>query len=224
MQLNYKAGDGFRDAARGRSTEPSVFLDSTGRVYTVTTHSLPSARGLGEPLSGRVNPPDGASFEGVMIGNPDDQFLVASSAGYGFVTRLGDLYAKNKNGKSMLNVGKFGKALGVARVIDFETDWVCAVSTEGHLLVFDVAELPIMARGKGIKLLNIPAAKLKSGEEAMKFVTVLTGEQKLRVQAGQRHVTLSQADLEHYMAERGKRGRKLPRGYQKVDYICPVDK
>lgn len=224
MQLNYKAGDGFRGAARGRSTEPSVFLDSTGRVYTVVTHSLPSARGMGEPLSGRVNPPDGASFEGVMIGKPDDHYLVASTAGYGFVTTLGDLYAKNKNGKAMLNTGKFGQALGVARVYDPEEDWVAALSSEGHLLIFDIAELPVMARGKGVKLLNIPSAKLKAGEEFTKGIAVITGDQKLLIHAGQRHLTLSQADMEHYMAERGKRGRKLPRGYQKADYMLAVDK
>ena len=224
VSINYKAGDGFRDACRGRSNEPSVFLDSTGRVYTVVTHSLPSARGLGEPLSGRVNPPDGATFEAVMIGKPEDKFLVASTAGYGFITRLGDLYAKNKAGKSMLNTGKFAKALGVARVTDVEEDWVAIVSSEGHLLVFDAHELPEMARGKGIKMINIPSKKLKDGEEYACAMAVITGDQKLRVQSGKKHVTLSQADMEHYMAERGKRGRKLPRGYQKVDYIMAVDK
>jgi topoisomerase-4 subunit A len=224
MQMNYKAGDAYRDSACGRSTEPSVFLDSTGRVYTVTTHSLPSARGLGEPLSGRVNPPDGATFEGVMIGKPDDLYVVASTSGYGFVTKLADLYTKNKNGKSMLNTGKFAKALGVSKVTDMESDWLALVSSEGHLLVIDVAELPVMAKGKGIKLLNIPSAKLKVGEEYTKGMAVITGDQKLRVYAGKRHVTLSQADLEHYMHERGKRGRKLPQGYQKVDALIAVDK
>lgn len=224
LQLGYKAGDSYRDHAIGRSTEPSVFLDSTGRVYTVTTHSLPSARGLGEPLSGRVTPPDGASFEGVMVGKPEQQYVVASTAGYGFVTSLSELYAKNKKGKSVLSTGKFSRSLGVAKVTDFESDWVAAVSSEGHLLVFDVAELPVMAKGKGIKLLNIPSAKLKTGEEYAKSLAVITGDQKLRVYAGKKYLTLSQTDLEHYMAERGKRGRKLPRGYQKVDMICAVDK
>lgn len=224
MQMNYKAGDAYRDSACGRSTEPSVFLDSTGRVYTVTTHTLPSARGLGEPLSGRVNPPDGATFEGVMTGKPDTLYVVASNSGYGFVTRLADLYAKNKNGKSMLNTGKFSKALGVSKVTDMDGDWLALVSSEGHLLVIDVAELPVMAKGKGIKLLNIPSAKLKTGEEYTQAMAVITGDQKLRVHAGKRHVTLSQADLEHYMHERGKRGRKLPQGYQKVDALVAVDK
>ena len=222
--LNFKAGDTFRTACCGRSNEQSVFIDSTGRVYTVITHTLPSARGLGEPLSGRVNPPDGATFEGVMIGKPDDKFLVASTAGYGFITRLGDLYAKNKAGKSMLNTGKFAKTLGVSRVTDMKEDWVAIVSSEGHLLVIDAAELPEMARGKGIKMLNIPSKKLKEGEEFACAMAVITGDQKLRIQAGKKHVTLSQADMEHYMAERGKRGRKLPRGFQKVDSISAVDK
>ena len=222
--VNYKAGDAFRDACRGRSNEQSVFLDSTGRVYTVTTHSLPSARGLGEPLSGRVNPPDGATFEGVMIGQADDKFLVASTSGYGFITRLGDLYAKNKAGKSMLNTGKFAKALGVSRVTDINEDWVAIVSSEGHLLIFDAHELPEMARGKGIKMINIPSKKLKAGEEYACAMAVITGDQKLRINSGKKHVTLSQADMEHYMAEHGKRGRKLPRGYQKVDSIIAVDK
>ncbi len=224
LQLNYKAGDAYRDHCKGKSTEPSVFLDSTGRVYTITTHNLPSARGLGEPLSGRVTPPDGATFEGCMIGKPEDQYVVASNAGYGFVTTLSELHVKNKKGKAMLSTGKFSRALGVSKVTDYDTDWLAAVSSEGHLLVFDVAELPVMARGKGIKMINIPSAKFKTGEEFAKAFTVITGEQKLRVYAGKKHVTLSQADLEHYMAERGKRGRKLPRGYQKVDFIQAVDK
>jgi len=222
--LNFKAGDAYRDACCGRSNEQSVFIDSTGRVYTVTTHTLPSARGLGEPLSGRVNPPDGATFEGVMIGKPDDKFLVASTSGYGFITRLGDLYAKNKAGKSMLNTGKFAKTLGISRVKDMEEDWVAIVSSEGHLLIIDAAELPEMSRGKGIKMLNIPSKKLKEGEEFACAMAVITGDQKLRIQAGKKHVTLSQADMEHYMAERGKRGRKLPRGFQKVDAISAVEK
>jgi len=224
LTVNYKAGDAYRDACRGRSNEQSVFLDSTGRVYTVITHSLPSARGLGEPLSGRVNPPDGATFEGVMIGKPDDKFLVASTSGYGFITRLGDLYAKNKAGKSMLNTGKFAKALGASPVTDLEEDWVAIVSSEGHLLIIDASELPEMARGKGIKMINIPSKKLKAGEEYACAMAVITGDQKLRIQSGKKHVTLSQSDMEHYMAEHGKRGRKLPRGYQKVDSITAVDK
>jgi len=224
LTVNYKAGDAYRDACRGRSNEQSIFLDSTGRVYTVVTHSLPSARGLGEPLSGRVNPPDGATFEGVMVGTPDDKFLVASTSGYGFVTRLGDLYAKNKAGKSMLNTGKFAKALGASRITDLSEDWVAVVSSEGHLLIFDAHELPEMARGKGIKMINIPSKKLKAGEEYTCAMAVVTGDQKLRIQSGKKHVTLSQADMEHYMAEHGKRGRKLPRGYQKVDSIIAVDK
>jgi len=217
--LNYKSGDSFQDSACGRTNQLALFMDSTGRVYSIPPHSLPSARGQGEPITGRVNAPDGASFVASMAGTPDDYYMVCSESGYGFVGKLADMQTKNKSGKAVLNAGKTSRALAAKLIVDQDCDLVAAISSEGHLLVFPAAELPVMSKGKGIKLINIPSAKLKSGEEHVVAATTLGEEDSLVIYAGQRHLTLKPSDLEHYFSERGKRGRKLPRGYQKVNRI-----
>ena len=204
-------------AARGRSNQPTVILDSTGRAYTIPSHNLPSARGQGEPVTGRINPPSGATFEGLMLGNEDQLFLLASDAGYGFVAKLGDLQTKNKSGKAALSLPKGGKVLQPAAIETTDDAWVAAVSNEGRLLVFPLADLPQMARGKGNKIIGIPSARVQSREEFVVAVQVLTEKEALVVHAGKRHHKLRFSDLEHYRGERGRRGNKLPRGFQKVD-------
>ena len=176
--LSYKSGDGFRMAARGRSNQPTVILDSTGRAYTIPSHNLPSARGQGEPVTGRINPPSGATFEGLMLGNEDQLFLLASDAGYGFVAKLGDLQTKNKSGKAALSLPKGGKVLQPAAIETTDDAWVAAVSNEGRLLVFPLADLPQMARGKGNKIIGIPSARVQSREE---FVVAV--QDKIRTRA-----------------------------------------
>ena len=217
--LAYKSGDRFKAIDWGRSNQSAVFLDSTGRAYTLAAHTLPSARGQGEPLSGRLNPPDGATFEGVMIGEPDDRYLLASDAGYGFVARLGELFSKNKNGKSVLAVPKGAGVLTPCAVTDPAGDEVAAVTSEGYLLLAPVAELPELGRGKGLKIIQIPPARLKKREETVVAVCVVPRDGRLTVYAGKRHVTLKSGDLEHYRVGRGRRGRKLPRGLQRVERI-----
>ena len=217
--LNYKAGDGFLHAACCRSNQQALFLDSTGRVYALGAHSLPSARGQGEPLTGRLNAPDGAHFVGVMAGEVDDLYLIASDAGYGFVARLGDMISRNKAGKSLLSVPKGAQVLPPARIQDVDTDAVAAISRDGHLLITDLADVPQMARGKGNKIVGIPSAKLKSREDHVVAMVCLPEASKLTVHAGKKHKTMKPAELEEYQGERGKRGRKLPRGYQNVDRV-----
>ena len=221
--LAYKSGDGFRSADRGRSNQSAVFIDSTGRAYTLPGHTLPSARGQGEPLSGRVKPPSGASFAGVMIGDPDDRYLLASDAGYGFVARLGDLFAKNKAGKAVLSRPGNAGVLAPQPVRDNDDGWVAAVTSAGYLLVTELAELPELGRGKGLKIIGIPPARLKAGEERVVAIAVVPDAGHLTVYAGKRHVTLKASDLEHYQVGRGRRGRKLPRGLQRVDALVAVD-
>jgi topoisomerase-4 subunit A len=217
--LTYKTGDGFRDLSRGRSNQTAVFLDSTGRAYSIAAHTLPSARGQGEPLSGRFNPPDGAIFHGVMFGDPANRYLLSTDAGYGFVVTLSDLYSKNRAGKNVLSIPAGAKVLGPCAVADIATDRVAAVSTAGHLLVHELQELPELARGKGVKILQIPPARLKTREEYMAFVTIIHAGQSLTVHAGKRHVTLKPSELDDYCLGRGRRGRKLPRGLQRVDRL-----
>ncbi len=215
--LNYKAGDAFRAAAHGRTNQLAVFLDSSGRSYAIPAHTLPSARGQGEPLTGRVNPPDGAQFVDVLSGRPDDRYLLASDAGYGFVTRLENMFAKNKAGKALLKLPRGAKVLPVCPVTDVESDRIAAVTTEGRLLVIPLRELPEMAKGKGNKIIGIPAARVLDREEYVVGIAVVPAGESLTILSGKRHLTLKAKDLEHYAGERGRRGAKLPRGFQRVD-------
>ena len=217
--LNYKAGDAFQSAVCARSNQQAVFLDSTGRCYTLAAHSLPSARGQGEPLSGRVNPPDGARFIGVMSGNADSLYLLATDAGYGFVARLGDLVARTRSGKAVLSVPKGAQVLPPARVADPASDQVAVVSNSGHMLVVFADTLPLLARGKGIKIMGVASKKLASREEYVAAILAVPAHASLMVYSGKRHLRLKSADLEAYLGERGRKGRKLPRGLQRVDKL-----
>lgn len=224
VALNYKAGDSFKLAVQGKSNQSVILLDSTGRSYTLAAHTLPSARGQGEPVSGRLNPPNGATFDGLLMGADEQSVLLASDAGYGFVASMADLYSKNKAGKNVLTLPKGSKVLAPVAVADPDNDWVAAVSNEGRLLVFPVAELPRLARGKGNKIINIPAARVQSREEYAIAILAFGREDSLTVYSGKRHLTLKPADLEHYHGERGRRGNKLPRGFQKVDRLSIAEK
>ncbi len=218
--LSYRSGDGFRGVARGRSNQTAVFLDSTGRTYSLAAHTLPSARGHGEPLAGRLKPPDGATFQGVMLGEPGDRYLLGTDFGYGFVARLDELHAKNKAGKAVLTVPAGASPLAPCPVRDPASARVAAVTSAGYLLVADLADLPELARGKGVKIIGVPPARLRGGEERVCSIAVLEEGAALTVYAGRRHLKLRLADLEHYALGRGRRGRKLPRGFQRVDRIA----
>ncbi len=222
--LNYKAGDAYRDSAPGKSNQQATFLDSTGRSYSIPAHTLPSARGQGEPLSGRVNPIAGATFEAVLMGGDTDLFLMASDAGYGFVAKLGELQGRNKAGKAVLKLPSGAKVLPPQRVLDYDKDLIAAVTNDGRLLVFPIGDLPQMAKGKGNKIIGIPAAKASSREEVMISTAVLPAGHGLVLYAGKRHLTLKAGDLEHYLGERGRRGSKLPRGFQRVDAMKAEEK
>jgi len=217
--LSYKSGDSFHLAAKGKSNQSVVILDSNGRAYTLPTHTLPSARGQGEPVTGRINAPSGASFDGLMIGADSDQFLLASDAGYGFVVSLAALQAKNKAGKAALSLPKGAKVMVPAMVAAGDDSYVAAISNEGRMLLFPLAELPTMVRGKGNKIIGIPPSRLQSREEFVVAVAVIAAVDSLRLHAGKRHVTMKFSELGHYRGERGRRGHKLPRGFQKVDSV-----
>jgi len=216
LALNYKAGDSYQSSARGRTNRSAMFLDSTGRVYCVPAHGFPSARGLGEPISGRLKPPDGARFISVMMGDDDERYLFSSTAGYGFVARLGDLISRNKAGKAVISLPQGAQVLPAQVVTSLTEDLVCAISNTGSLLAFSIGELPEMAKGKGNKIYSIPGPKFKSGEESMTALAVLSAGQKLRITSGKRHTTIKYRELQDYLGTRGQRGRKLPRGFQSV--------
>jgi topoisomerase IV subunit A len=220
LALSYRSGDAFLAAAQGRSNQAAMFLDSTGRVYSLPAHGLPSARGQGEPLSGRLNPPDGASFAGALIGAADDLWLLSASDGYGFIARLADLGSRNRSGKHVLKLGVKAAVLRPCPVAAGDDGLVVAVSNAGRLLSFPVSELPVLPRGRGIKLLGIETKKFAAGVEAMVAAVVVPPGASLRIRCGQRTMTLKFRDLEPYSGERARRGALLPRGWRKVDDLA----
>ncbi len=217
--LNFKSGDSYLGSARLRSNQSVVFLDSAGRCYSLPAHTLPSARSQGEPLTGRLAPTSGASFCAVIGGDLEQWYLMASDAGYGFMIQLKELYVKNKAGKAMLSLPKGARVLQPSLVTDKETDRVVAITNEGRMLVFPALELPVLSRGKGNKIIGIPPKRVANGEEYVVAIACVPALGKLTAYSGKRYITLKRSDLDHYQGERGRRGNKLPRGFQKVDRI-----
>lgn len=216
-KLNYRAGDEFLSQAQGKTHQLVTFIDSSGRSYSLAAHSLPSARGQGEPLTGRLKPEPHVSFVAVLMGDAEQEYLLASDAGYGFVAKLEDLYSKNRVGKAVLKLPANAQVLSPRLVQNYQAAWIAAVTNTGYLLVFRLKELPQLPRGKGNKIINIPAAKLAKREEYIVDVGVLADDSQLTLYAGKRKLTLSPADLKNYRGERGRRGRRLPGGLARVD-------
>lgn len=217
--LGYRSGDSFLGAVPGRSNQPAYFVDSTGRSYSVPAHELPSARSQGEPLTGRLNPPAGAMFVQVTAGSDEEHVVLASSHGYGFITQYKELYSKNRSGKALLTLPEGAQVISPARVLDLATDRIAVVTLEGRLLVFPAADLPVLNKGKGNKLIQIAADALKTGSDRVVQVVSLPTGRGLKVLAGKRHLTLTPSDLGLYEGQRARRGNPLPRGFQRVDRI-----
>ncbi len=219
QSLSYKQGDKFQAAALGRSNQQAVLLDSSGRSYTLLAHTLPSARGQGDPLSGRFSTPQGASFKAVMMGKNDQLYLLGSSFGYGFIARFEDLLSRAKAGKATVSVPKGATVICPSQITDIETDMIAAVTSEGYLLIIQARDLPQLARGKGNKIINIPAKRLKASEEHVVAMVALAQGAKLIVHAGKKHKTIQGAEIVEYQGERGKRGKLLPKGYRNVSKL-----
>ncbi len=217
--LNYKQGDKFQSAAHGRSNQPAVLLDSTGRSYTLMAHTLPSARGQGDPLSGRFSPPQGASFKAVIMANNEQFFLLGSSFGYGFLCQFKDMQSRAKAGKATVTIPAGASLICPSPVSDLENGFVAAVTSAGYLLIIHSSELPQLARGKGNKIINIPAKRLKSGEEHVVSMIALAQDEKLIVHAGKKHKTIQGAEIVEYQGKRGQRGKLLPQGYRNVSRL-----
>ena len=214
--LSYRSGDGFLDSVKNRSTQPLYMLDSTGRAYSTASHDLPSARTQGEPLTGRLNPPPGSLFMYLLSGNPEDWYVLASHYGYGFRVQLKELSSKNKAGKLLITLPPGAKVLKPAPIHD-ESDLMAVVTLQGRLLIFPVADLPALARGKGNKLIQIPSGDLLSEKDYVVAVLSIPENSSLKVVSGKRFLTLKTLDIEHYTSSRAKRGLALPRGFQRVE-------
>lgn len=214
LALSYKSGDSFLGQAQGRSNQSAVFLDTTGRAYTLPAANLASARGYGEPLTGKLSPPDGAEFINVLLSNPEDLYLLATDAGYGFICTFDDLLSRNKAGKVVLIVPEGAQILSPLPIANLETDQLAAVGSSGRLLLFPVKDLPRLSKGKGNKILDLPS------EGRLIALTLLPLGQSLILTAGKRDMKLKPTDLEGYAGERGRRGKPLPRGFQRVERMA----
>jgi topoisomerase-4 subunit A len=218
-ELSYKAGDAFRQAVRLRSNQPAIFLDSAGRSYSLAAHTLPSARGQGEPLTGRFNPPAGEGFVAVLGGDPEQWWLLASDAGYGFRVQAKDLLANKKAGKAVLSLPRGARVLRPSPVGDADSDRLVAVTSAGRMLVIPASDLPELSRGKGNKIIAIPPKAVAERSEYVIDILAVPEGGRVRLFSGKRYLNLRAADLNAYEGERGRRGGKLPRGFQKVDAI-----
>ena len=214
--LSYRSGDGFLDAVKCRSTQSVFILDSTGRVYSTTTHDLPSARSQGEPLTGRLNPPAGSLFKYLLAGNPDDWVLLASSAGYGFRVRMEELFVKNKAGKALISLPDKSTVVKPALIVN-ESDLLAVVTLQGRLLIFPIIDLPELAKGKGNKIIQIPSKDLSTDKDHVVATAAIPANGQLVIVSGKRQLTLKTNDIAHYSGNRANRGLNLPKGFQRVD-------
>lgn len=224
LSLSYKAGDKFKQSALGRTNQLAVFLDSTGRTYAIPAHTLPSARGQGEPLTSKLNLPKDATIEGVIIGNPEQMVLLASDAGYGFIAKLEDLYTKNRSGKAEISLPKGSKVLPPKIITNKETQYLAAITSIGKMLLFPVAYLPILARGKGNKIIHISQDLVSKREEYLRDIVILNENDQLVISSGKRSLTLSFMELADYQGERGRRGNKLPPNVRNIDSARAMQK
>jgi topoisomerase-4 subunit A len=221
--LSYKSGDEYKTSAKGRSNEPVVFMDSSGKAFSTDAHTLPTARSQGEPLSGRFAISVGESFEHVMMADESQHFLLATDAGYGFVTTFSALVSKNKNGKAVVTLPKASLLLPPSAINDVDTDLCLAISNEGRMLVFALSDLPKLSKGKGNKIISISSARAAAREEFISILMAVPVDTSITIVAGKRKLMLKPDDLAHYIGDRGRRGSKLPRGLQRVDNVIIGD-
>jgi topoisomerase-4 subunit A len=217
--LSYKAGDSYLCASKGRSNRPVVFIGSDGRAFTTDAHTLPTARSQGEPLTGRFNISPGKAFVHSLMSDDDAKYLLVSDAGYGFVSSFADMVSRNKNGKALISLPEAAKVMKPTYINDIENDNCLTITSEGRMLVFPVKNLPVLSKGKGNKIINIPSARSKTREEFVSLLCIIPEGTAITLYAGKRKLTLKSADIEHYKGERGRRGNKLPRGLQRVSKI-----
>tara|TARA_B100000214_G_scaffold362027_1_gene326044 strand:- start:1156 stop:3402 length:2247 start_codon:yes stop_codon:yes gene_type:complete len=206
--LSYRGDDSLQDFARGRSNQLAVFLDSNGKAYSVPSHSLPSARGMGEPITGRLNADSGVQFISSVIGTEGSKFLIMNTAGYGYISEYQNMISNKKSGRAFMKLPDNAKMLKAIPLKDNHTH-IAAVSNIGKLLIFNIEELPILGKGKGNKIINIPKDKLAAGEEFMAHAQLLADNSSLKIEVGKRSVTLKPKDWAEYVLSRAKRGKKV---------------
>ena len=218
-KINYRAGDSFKTSVPGRSNQPVIFLAANGRCYTLAAHTLPSARSHGEPLSGRLQLENDSPIEHLLMGEADELFLLASDSGYGFITHLSEFLSKNRNGKAVLTLPPSALPLPPLRLKNLQEEQLVALSSNGRMLIFPLTQLPLMARGKGNKIINLNPGRSEHETEILKAAVILPANAALRIHAGRRHLTLKEESLKDYYGNRGRRGQMLPRGLQRAERL-----
>lgn len=216
--LNYKAGDSFRTAVRGKSHQPVVFIDSTGRSYALDPLTLPSVRGQGEPLTGKLTLPPGATIAQVLMAPDDQKLLIASDAGYGFICIFHDLVARNRTGKVMITLPDYAKVLPPIE-IHGEDNMLLSITAAGRMLMFPVTDLPQLSKGKGNKIISIPSRQASTDEDKLVWLLILPLQTSITLYVGKRKLTMRPEDLQKFRAERGRKGTKLPRGLQRINRV-----
>ena len=209
--LSYKAGDNYRAHACGKSNQAVVFIDSTGRSYALDPLSLPSARSQGEPLTGKLNLPAGATIEYVVMASEQQELLMASDAGYGFICKFEDLIARNKAGKALISLPENAKVME-PKTLANATALVVAMTSAGRMLIFPAKDLPALSKGKGNKIVTIPAENAKERGELLVKLLLISDQASLEFHSGKRKIVLKPEDLQKFRAERGRKGSTLPRG------------
>lgn len=217
--LSYKAGDSFKGAARGKSNQAAVFLDTTGRSYSVDPLELPSARSQGEPLTGKLTLPPGATIEHVLMAPEEQKYLMASDAGYGFICTFNDLVTKNKTGKALMSLPENAKVMAPIELNNEKEDLLLAITKAGRMLLFPVSDLPQLSKGKGNKIINITGAQAASGEDLLVWLMVIPPRASITLYFGKRKLKFKSEDLQKYRAERGRKGTSLPRGLHNIERI-----
>ncbi|MGR9107166.1 MAG: DNA topoisomerase IV subunit A [Gammaproteobacteria bacterium] len=222
LTLGYKAGDAYLDSALGRSNQIVYFFDTSGRIYTLPIHGLPSARTQGEPLTGKLNPAPGTRFKAVIAAEEDAVYCFITNSGYGFKAELAQLFTKNRSGRQVLELGTTATVLPPVKIGSPDSDSLALVTLQGRLLIFPADELPLLRKGKGNKLIQVRATEFATGEDFLVAAVCLPRAAALKIHAGKRFLMLKAVDLDNYRANRGRRGNPLPRGFRRVDRLESV--
>lgn len=221
--LSYRAGDTYLAHARGRSNQPVVFLDSTGRAYAIDPTTLPSARSQGEPLTGKITLPEGVTIQQVLMANSETKVLMASDSGYGFICTFEDLVSRNKAGKAVISLTENAKVLPPQLIADDSDLSLVAMSSVGRMLVFPINDLPTLSKGKGNKIINISAAAAKDGNELLARLLVIKPNSSLVFVSGKRKITLKPSDIDNYRGERARKGSQLVRGLSATSTVEVIE-
>ena len=214
--LQYREGDGYLSSTKARNSQNAVILDNFGKAYSIPIHKLPSARGQGDPVSGSINAQSGAFFSGVVAGTDEDLCILATNAGYGFIAKISDLQTKNKSGKAAINA-KGATPLDPKTIKSIEDSYIVSISSEGKMLLIEAADLPVLSKGKGNKIISIDKTKHAAEEDELLHLVVLPKGGSLKLNSGKQHYVIKPNDLNNFVGTRGRKGNFLPKGFRRVD-------